>query len=289
MSAVPDTSPSADTAARLRWLPVLAGLLVLYVPTVFGMAMWPWQEGEQSHSPIVLSIIIWLIWRGRAVLFATPERTAPMPGFALLTIGLLIYVVGRSQAVAPFEIGSLAPILAGVLLAMRGWSGLRAFWFPVFFVAFMVPLPGVFIDALTGPLKQYVSEATTNILHAAGYPVARNGVIIFIGQYQMLVADACSGLNSMFSLSALGVLYMYIMARARLWQNAVMLASILPIAFTANIIRVLVLILITYHFGDAAGQGFLHGAAGIVLLLVALAFLVSLDFMLMHLRKLARS
>ena len=172
---------------------------------------------------------------------------------------------------------------------MRGWAALRAFWFPVLFVAFMVPLPGVFVDALTGPLKQYVSEVTTQILHWAGYPIARSGVIITIGQYQLLVADACSGLNSMFSLSALGLLFMYLTARASLLHNAIMLASILPIAFAANIVRVMALILITYHFGDEAGQGFLHGAAGILLLIVALGILLVLDAVLARAIELRRS
>jgi len=63
-------------------------------------------------------------------------------------------------------------------------------------------------------------------------------------------------------------------------HNMVMLMSILPIAFFANVMRVLALILITYHFGDAAGQGFLHGATGIVLLLVALSGLFVLDAIL---------
>jgi exosortase len=118
---------------------------------------------------------------------------------------------------------------------------------------------------------------TTHLLHLAGYPIARSGVVITVGHYQLLVADACSGLNSMFSLSALGVLFMYLTRRAGVAHNAIMLASILPIAFAANIVRVVALILITYHFGDAAGQGFLHGAAGILLLLVALGILLSLD------------
>ncbi len=104
--------------------------------------------------------------------------------------------------------------------------------------------------------------------------------MLTVGQYQLMVADACSGLNTMFSLSALGMLYMYMTARASLLHNAIMLASILPIAFIANVIRVLVLILITYHFGDEAGQGYLHGSAGIVLLLVALTALFVLDSLL---------
>lgn len=279
MSAVLNTKPFRG-AAGLEWLPVVAGLLVLYVPTFYDLANGIWQEDEFAHGPIILAVIVWLIWTKRAALFSAPARTAPASGFVLLVFGLLLYVVGRSQEIALFEIGALAPILAGVLLAMRGWPALRAFWFPILFVAFLVPLPGIFVDALTGPLKQNVSAIAEQLLYAAGYPIARNGVMLTIGQYQLLVADACSGLNAMFSLSALGLLFMYMTARASLLHNAIMLASILPIAFAANIVRVLILILITYHFGDAAGQGFLHGFAGIVLFIIALLGLFLLDAIL---------
>ena len=73
---------------------------------------------------------------------------------------------------------------------------------------------------------------------------------------------------------------MYIMARTSRLHNAIMVASILPIAFTANIVRVLILVLITYHLGDEAGQGFLHGTAGIVLMIVALIGFFALDAVL---------
>ena len=86
----------------------------------------------------------------------------------------------------------------------------------------------------------------------------------------MLVADACSGLHSMLSLSALGMLFIFIKGRKSLRHNAIMFASILPVAFAANVVRVIALMLITYRFGDEAGQGFLHGTAGGVQVVVTL-------------------
>ena len=129
-------------------------------------------------------------------------------------------------------------------------------------------------------MKGLIANIVESILYAFGYPIARSGVILSIGQYQLQVADACSGLHSMFSLSALGTLFMYIMGRPSRLHNLVMLASILPIAFIANVIRVIALVLVTYYLGDEAGQGFLHGAAGMVLMLVALACFFCLDWAL---------
>ncbi len=262
-----------------EWMPILAGLLVLYVPVFYEFSVGLWQSDDHGHGPIILGLICWLIWRRRSSL--TTAGSCPvagrLAGGVLLLLGLVLYVLGRSQDVTIFEAGALVPILAGVMLTMRGWHGLRALWFPILFVAFLVPLPGTFVDALTNPLKQSVSAIVEQVLYAAGYPIGRTGVLLTIGQYQLLVADACSGLNSMFSLSALGLLYLYIIRRSSLLHNCVVVASILPIAFTANIVRVLVLVLVTYYFGDEAGQGFLHGAAGIVLVVVALALLLTLD------------
>jgi exosortase len=146
----------------------------------------------------------------------------------------------------------------------------------------MVPLPDFLLDAMTGPLKQWVSMVAENLLHFAGYPIARSGVMLTVGQYQLLVADACSGLSSMLSLSALGLLYLYLVGRNSWLHNGFMLASILPIAFCANIVRVILLILVTYHFGDAAAQGFMHGFAGMVLFTSALLLVVAVDGILRY-------
>jgi exosortase B len=283
VSAVFDTKPEGGAQGWREWLPVAAGLLALYVPTFYDLARTLWQEDDHAHGPIILAVVVWLVWRERAALLTAPVRTSKTAGFALLVFGLLLYAVGRPQGINVFQVGALVPILTGVLLAMRGGAAVRALWFPLLFVVFLIPFPNVFVDAITGPLKQNVSAVAEGILYAAGYPIGRSGVTLTIGQYQMLVADACSGLNSMFSLSALGLLYLYLMQRASLLHNALVVASILPIAFTANIVRVLALILVTYYYGDEAGQGFLHGAAGMVLVMAALVLLLVFDGLLSQL------
>ncbi|HWA36475.1 MAG TPA: exosortase B [Burkholderiales bacterium] len=275
--------PPGETLIRRDWLPVGAGLLLLYVPAFYDLALFHWRTDEGGHGPIILAVAAWLVWRRQEALFSVPARPAPAAGFALLALGLLAYIPGRAINIPFLDIGALLPILAGVLLVMRGWGALRALWFPILFLAFMVPLPGIFMDALTGPLKQHVSAIAEQVLYTAGYPVARTGVLIHVGRYQLLVADACAGLHSMFSLSALGLLFIYLTGRTSALHNAIMVASILPIAFAANVVRVLMLMLITYHFGDEAGQGFLHGATGVLLLVVALAGLIVLDGILVRL------
>lgn len=278
MSARPAAAGSA-TAALAVWWPILVGLLVLYVPTYHDLATGLWNSEEQAHGPIVLMVALFLIWQRRDM-FLVPDpggEARPRAGWILLVFGLLLYALGRSQEILLFEVGSQIPVLLGVLLITLGGGPAKALWFALFFLLFMVPLPGFVVDAATGPLKQNVSVIAEQILYALGYPVARSGVTLTVGPYQLLVADACSGLHSMFSLSAMGLLYLYLMGHGQWWRNAILIAAILPIAFFANIIRVMILVLVTYHLGDAAGQGFLHGFAGVLLFVVALLTLFALD------------
>lgn len=265
---------------RMAWCVLLAGYAAMVLPTYWNAAHSLWQNEEQAHGPLVLAVVVWLFWRQRHALARAPLSASPHWAWPLFGVGLASYVVGRLVGISVLEFGAQPLVLASGLLLFRGVPSLRAVWFAVFYTIFLVPLPAVLVDAMTGPLKQWISALVEGTLFAAGYPIARTGGMISVGQYQLLVADACSGLNSMISLSALGTLFMYIMARTSRLHTAIMLASILPIAFGANMVRVIVLVLVTYHMGDEAGQGFLHDAAGIVLMLAALLGFFALDAVL---------
>ena len=268
---------NSETSFLKSWWPVLTGLMVLYLPTYYDLSQTVWTEEEYVHSPMVLIAGIWLFWRQREALLAPPQQTRPAAGGILLGVGLLLYAVGRSQEILLFEVGSQIPVLLGVLLIALGDNAARKLWFPLFFLLFMIPVPILLVDLMTGPLKQQISQLAEDTLYALGYPIARSGVVLTIGPYQLVVADGWSGLHSMFSLSAMGLLYLYLLRYPSRLKNALLIASILPIAFFANVVRVIILVLVTYHFGDEAGQGFLHKFAGIILFAAALLMLFGLD------------
>ena len=283
MTALAPRASLLDALAPLKsWWPVVLGLLVLYVPTYWMLAHGMWHEDDHAHGPIVLVVALYLIWQQRDIFTVTdkPTRVEAAIGWTVLVVGLLMYALGRSQDILLFEIGSQIPVILGALLITLGMKSVRALWFALFFLLFIIPLPGFVVDSATGPLKQYISVIAEQILYAAGYPIGRSGVTLTVGPYQLLVADACSGLHSMFSLSAMGLLYLYLMQHTSVARNLIIMAAILPIAFVANIVRVMVLVLVTYHMGDEAGQGFLHGFAGIMLFIIGLLFLFALDGLL---------
>jgi exosortase B len=267
--------------AALEWWPILFGLVAMYAPVYYRLATSFWPTDEQAHGPIILLVVLYIVWQKRGCLIGEIQGPVKsVSGWLVLLFGLLLFVFGRSQGVLTFELGSQIFVLVGILLITRGMFALRALWFPLLFILFLIPLPGILVDGMTGPLKQQVSEWAEMALYWAGYPVARSGVTLTIGQYQLLVADACSGLHSMFSLSAMGLIYLYLMQYRSWLRNGILLASLLPIAFVANTVRVIVLVLITYHFGDEVGQGFVHKFAGILLFMVSMLFLFALDALL---------
>jgi len=143
-----------------------------------------------------------------------------------------------------------------------------------------VPLPYSAVMAITGPLKSAVSVVATYGMSALGYPIGRSGVVITIGQYQLLVAEACAGLQTMFTLEAMGLLYTNLMAYRSAVRSMILAVMVVPVAFCANVVRVIILVLITYHLGDEVGQGFVHGFAGLVLFAVALGFIMGFDRLL---------
>ena len=274
--------PAADAPWPVVMLPLLLGLAALYGPAYVELAGTLWQSEQYAHGPLIALVSAGLLWHLRRPLGALPDAWSPAAGSAALAGGLLLAVLGLSQHIHLLTFASQPMVLAAVLLLMRGRAGLRMAWFPLLFLLFIVPLPGIFVDTLTNHLKAWVSFSAEEILYQLGYPVARSGVVITIGQYQLLVADACSGLHSMLSLSALGALFVYLMSRTSRWHNALMLASLLPIAFVANLGRVLLLALITFHHGDASAQA-LHAGLGLSVFVIALVLLIGLDGVLARL------
>jgi exosortase B len=278
--AVQDTTATAYLPGKLELLLLGLGLLVMYVPTYMFLDRQVWSRVGQGHGPVMLALVIWLLWQRWPRLVGLPFRAAPMAASASLLLGLLMYVVGRSQDLMAFDTASQILVLGALLLYYKGWAGLKLMWFPLFFIIFLIPLPTTFVDAATAPLKLAVSHVSELLLYEAGYPIGRAGVTLTIGNYNLLVADACAGINSIFALEAIGVFYMSVAGHANKLRNMLLALLILPISFVSNVIRVCVLVLVTYYFGDEAGQGFVHDFAGILLFMLATALTIGVDSIL---------
>ena len=260
--------------------PAIAGLALLTAPLVPTLAEQVWSRESGAHGPIVLATGAWLLWRHRE-----PLRKDARPGSAwVIALALLVaaplYVLGRMLDL--IALSSAGVYLTGVviLFAEYGGAALARNWFPLAYLAFAVPPPNWVMDQVTAPLKVFVSAAAAAPLQVAGLPVAREGVTIALPKYELLVEDACSGMNSLIGLTAIGLLYIYLLRGSCLRYSALLTALVLPIAVITNIARVMILILVTHFLGDRAAQGFLHYSAGFALFGVALLLMFALDMLL---------
>ena len=272
---------SSDPRSPVRWA-LFTALALMYAPVLYSLLNnGLWSTSEHGHGPIVLTVCFWLMYnrwqKARPTMTVSCDAAWAWP---VLMLGALLYLGGRTLDVVYAEVGSVIPMIIGVLLLTDGRAAIKALSFPLCFMIFMIPLPGFIVDPVGQAMKLLVSSVTEYILFAAGYPVSRTGVILQVGQYQLLVADACAGMRTLFMLEALGILYLNLVKHASWFRNITLALLIVPISFAANIIRVIVLTLITYHLGDEAGQGFLHGFAGMVLFISALALTIFADSML---------
>jgi exosortase B len=260
---------------------LVVAVLAAYTPTALSLIDGPWQTEQEGHGPLIIAASLWLVWQSRERLRSVAISPAPIMGWTSLLSGLVLMFLARlQQGLVTVETFSIIPVIVGCILISTGWSALRILAFPIGFLLFAVPMPDWLIDAATVPLKVFISNVVTNALYAADYPVAQNGVMIMIGTYQLLVKDACSGMNSIFALSAIGVFYAYAFRWSERIRSMILLASIIPITIVANFIRVIALVLIAYYGGPDMLEGIVHDLTGISLFVVAVVLLLLLDAIL---------
>jgi exosortase len=302
--------PAAARRERFVWWMLGAAGATLVVPTLWDLGFGRWASESQGHELLFVATASFLLYRRRSELIDEVPAVQRKGAAVLFMLALLVYVLGRSQQLLRAEIFSLITLLGCGMWMCGRRRALRAAAFPLFFMLFVVPLPYSWVLTITGPLKLAVSAVAAHLLQGVGFPVGRSGVVVTIGQYQLLVSEACAGLQTMFTLEATGLLYAHL-SSTRLtfskpplwsligdspqsasvekrhesrqqvsWMSIVLAVAVIPISFTANVVRVVVLMLVTYFFGDEVGQGFVHGFAGLVLFGVALAMMFGTDCLL---------
>lgn len=277
MTALAGDGLKIDRAQLLRQLPIAIIALILCAPTLYRLGVQVWSREIGAHGPIVLATGLWLVWRKLPAMTAE-AKTGWLP---LTLVGMLLslplYVAGRAYDIISFE---SAGLYGFILMVLHDRFGLRAMlknWFPFFYLGLLLPLPGWALDEFTAPLKLLVSTLATGVVTPFGIPLIQEGVTMTVGPYQLLVEDACSGLNSLIGLIAVTLFYIYLLRNASWRYSLFLVCLIIPVAILANVLRIVTLILLTYFFGDAVGQGFLHVTAGLFLFALSLILMFAID------------
>lgn len=276
------TAPAAPAGVgtgglRLPDILLILGMLALAIPTMIFVAQSSWTGEQGSHGPIILATGLWLVYNNWHEVRALAERAPTWKVAALFAVMAPLYLFTRITQIVELEGYAMYGLLLVALYGVIGFRAMKALAFPLIYLFFAFPPPETVIYTLTLPIKVAISTAAIAVLQLFGLPIGGTGVMIQIGQYQLLVAAACSGLNSIVSLSAITLFYIYLMHRGEHRIQAILLLFVLPVAIAANFLRVLILILLTYYGGEAVAQGFLHDLAGITIFVLALGLIFLID------------
>ena len=258
-------------AGLLAATAVVAG--ALYGPHL-GSIVAKWLSSDvYYHCPVVPLASLYVLWFRRGDLARTPGGTW---WFGLLptTIGALLYVAFRVIGGGEVWIaGSLFFAILGLALTWSGRERARLLWFPLLFLVFAIPLPGSVLAAAGFPLQKVAAGLTQQVASAVGLPVERHGLTLVMGGFVATVAQACSGMHSLFALAMCGS---FIVGSAQLgwWRKLLLFATMGPAVILGNVLRLVVMLVVALFLGAEAALGFFHEASGVMLFLLVTAVLL---------------
>ncbi len=218
-----------------------------------------------------------------------PVRSGVVLGSTLIGLALGIKL---ATIVIPFPAASdygFLLALAGLCALLAGTDVLRRYWFAFFFLVFMVPLPVAFYSLIANPLQLMVSRMATSMLNVLNIPALCEGNLITLpGDNQLFVAEACSGMRQLTGFLALTAAWAYLSARPT-WHRILLVASSIPIAMTANIVRVTLTGVVSHSFDPKYASGAFHTVEGLAMMGLGLLMLSTFSWTLDQVIALGRS
>jgi exosortase len=231
-----------------------------------------WSSDPQySHGYLVPVFALALLWLRRGRLDGI--RLVPSWwGAPILLAGIALRLVGVYFFFECLDPLSLVPCVAGLVVLVGGWTAWRWAWPAVGFLLFMVPLPFSLSVALTEPLQRLATLGSTFCLQTLGLPAIAEGNVILINDIELNIVEACSGLRMLVIFFALSTA-VALLARRRLGEKLVIVASAVPIALVVNVLRITLTGVLYEAAGSETARHFSHDLAGWLMMPIALIFL----------------
>jgi exosortase len=270
---LPVSTTSASSRSKVFWWQ--AGVLFLltawlYAPIVTRLAVQWWQDPNYIHGFFVPAFSLLLLWEDRAKLAALPLKPS-WSGLVILLFALLALAVGVLSSEFFLPRISLLLLIAGIVVFFAGWEYLLAVSFPLAFLILMIPSATIF-TRVTFPLQIFASKTASFLLTLAGVSVVREGNILLLSSARMQVAEACSGIQSLFSLVTLAIVYGYLV-ETKIGMRILLALAALPISILANALRISAIAFVLQRWGIERAQGTFHTFSGWLIFMSSLALL----------------
>jgi len=242
----------------------------LYAPIVATLAVQWWQDPNYIHGFFVPAFSLLLLWEDRARLSTLPLKPS-WSGLVILLFALLALTVGVLSSEFSLPRISLLLLISGMVVFLAGWEYLLAVSFPLAFLILMVPSATI-VNRVTFPLQILASKTASFLLTLAGVSVVREGNILLLSSGRLEVAEACSGIQSLFSLVTLAIIYSYLV-ETKVGMRILLALAAVPISILANALRISVTGLVLQHWGIERAQGTFHIFSGWLIFMSSLAIL----------------
>ena len=276
----PGQLPGSTSKSYPSWQTAVLIVLVgwLYFPILSRLVVQWWQDPNFSHGFFVPLFSGFLLWQDRARLANLPRRPSWW-GLPIMLFSLAVVIVGVLGAELFLSRISLLILIAGLVIFFLGWNYFRAVLFPWAFLILMVPIPVILFNQITFPLQMFASKMSSTVLPLFGVPVLREGNVIVLPAMPLEVAEACSGIRSLLSLTTLAIIYGSLLETRTSIRIVLALASV-PIAVAANSLRILGTGLLVQYWDPDKAEGFFHAFSGWLIFVVSLGMLFLLHQLL---------
>jgi exosortase len=258
-------------------------VVILYVPVFLNLYNIRWDTVDYTHAYFILPLSLWLTWRKRGEIKHIYQEVSHYKknifSFSILLLGILMFLFGWRQDYIFIQTLSLIPLLFGLTGYLYGMKMVKTLTFPILYLLLLVPPPFGILDSITLPMRHIISLLTEKILLFLNYPISREGLLLKIGYNDIFMGAPCSGFRSLITMFSLVLVYVYI-SKGGLTKKIFLTSLIIPMALLGNLVRVMTLCLITFYFGEEAGQGFFHNFSGIVIFIITILGLISAETLL---------
>jgi exosortase len=250
----------------------------LYSSILWQLGKQWWNDPNFSHGFFVPAFSLFVLWQERSRLISLPRKPSVW-GLLIIILSLGVLILGVMGAELFLSRVSLLLLIAGLVVYFLGWSYLREGFFPWAFLILMIPIPILMLNQITFPLQVLASKASAVVLPLFGVPTLREGNVIILPAMALEVAEACSGIRSLLSLTTLAIIYGYFMER-RMWIRVALALASVPIAVAANSLRIVGTGLLVQYWDPSKGEGFFHVFSGWLIFVVSLTMLYLLHVLL---------
>lgn len=227
---------------------------------------------DYSHGIFVPFISGYLMWQAQRC-FNQISREKSWVGLAVITLGLMLYVIGELSTLFIVLHVSLWMVIVGLAIALLGVHGAKVIAFPLGYLLTAIPLPTFITASLSSQLQLWSSSLGVGCLQLVGVMAFREGNVIDLGPVQLQVVEACSGIRYLLPLTSLALLCAYLF-KDRMWKRVVLVLSAIPISIVINGFRIGMIGVLVEFYGKGSAEGFYHLFEGWVIFMVSLGLLI---------------